>query len=671
MKRRYVAGILTGLCLIMTVASGCGKKDSTNTETGKAESFEMTAEFLERDLNFSYDEESAVKIRLDGNTADVDGENAGECVTVSDNKVTIKKEGTYIVSGNYDNGTLVVDAGDDKVQVVLDGAEINNDSFSCFYVENADKVFLTLAEDSENKFSDGESYEYGSTEEEDSNGAVFAKDDLTINGTGKLEVEGNYKNGIVCKDDLKIVSAYISVNAKNNGIKGKDSLMIKDAEISVTAGNDGMKSDNDSDSEKGFVYIEDGNFNIEAEQDGIQAETGLIICDGTFNIVTGGGSANAQPQSDREQVGYQGMWKEEGYSGETEETSDSDSAKGLKAGVELDILDGKIAVDSKDDALHSNSLMVIENGTLNISTGDDGIHSDSELQIKDGNICIAKSYEGVESAVIRISGGELDITASDDGINAAGGELESDGNKGGKFGGMGGMMETSSGYLYISGGNILIRAEGDGIDTNTDGEMSGGYVVVYGPTNGGNGSLDYGNSFVITGGTLFTAGSADMAVAPTDGTTQNTIFANLSQTFNSGAVVQITSASGEALGEFTPETSFASIVFSDSGLKSDEDYNIVVNGENVATLTMTDTVTSYGSTGGMNGGMSGGMNGGMQGGMNNGQTPPELPDRENGMNNGQTPPEKPDGDNGMNNGMNGGQTPPEKSGGSSNSGSTL
>lgn len=670
MKKRLVTGILAGIFIVTAIATmGCGKKNTTKEEAKETSpaSFTMNAEFSERDLDFSYDEETAVKIALEKDVAQASGDGVEESVQISGGDIKIVKEGTYIVRGTLEEGTIIVDAPDQKVQVVLDNAEISNDDFSCFYVENADKVFLTLAEESKNSFCDGSVYVYTTTERESANAALYAKDDLTINGTGTLEVDGNYENGIICKNDLKIVSAYITVNAEKNGIKGKDSLLIKDAGISVTAGNDGLKADNDTESDKGFVYIESGTFTITAEKDGIQAETGLKICDGDFTITTGGGSVNGEQKDDREQIGYQGKWKEEGYvteTAQTEEAAESDSAKAIKAGVELDILGGNFKIDSKDDGLHSNSLLVIENGNMEIATGDDGIHSDAELQIKAGTIMITKCYEGIESAVIRISGGDIDITASDDGINAAGGELEnSQDQKSGMQGNRGGMMETSSGYLYISGGNILIRAEGDGIDTNTDGFMSGGYVVVYGPSNSGNGSLDYGNSFEVTGGTLFTAGSTGMAVAPTSGTTQNTIFATLTENVQAGAAVQITSESGEVLEEFTPTTVFASIIFSDKRLKTGENYNIVVNGENMATITISDTVTSYGNSGGM-GGMHGGQN---MPDMQNGQNMPGKPDgqgnMEGGQNppdmqNGQNPPEKPDGQSGTN----GGETPPDMPG---------
>lgn len=612
MRKRILSGLLLGTFIITScVAMGCGKEDGTQESTGevKATSFDMAAEFSDRDLDFSYDEKKAVKIELEGATATVSGDNAGSCVKVTDGEISILKEGTYIVSGTLDDGTLIVDAVDQKVQVVLNNANISNDDFSTIYVANADKVFLTLAEGSENVLSDDDEYSFSNADREDADAAIFSKDDLTINGTGKLMVSGNFENGISGKDDLKIVSAYITVNAEKNGIKGKDSLLVKDAEISVTAGNDGIKSDNDTESDKGFVYIESGNFDIVAKNDGIQAETGLKICNGDFSITTGGGSANAETKTDNGQVGYQGMWKEEDIE-ETEveaDTTESDSAKGIKAGIELDILDGNFVIDSKDDALHSDSLLVIENGTMEIATGDDGVHSEAELQITDGTINITKCYEGLESVVIRISGGDIDLTASDDGINAAGGTLESSQsrNGGGMFGGHGGMMETSSGYLYIFGGNIIVKAEGDGLDANTDGEMSGGYVVVYGPSNSGNGSLDYGSTFEVTGGTLFTAGSTGMAMAPSNGTTQNTVFATLSGNAQAGTAVQITTASGQVLGEFTPTTDFASIVFSDERLKTGEEYNIVVNGETYATFTQSDTITYSGNSGGMQGGQEG------------------------------------------------------------------
>jgi hypothetical protein len=211
------------------------------------------------------------------------------------------------------------------------------------------------------------------------------------------------------------------------------------------------------------------------------------------------------------------------------------------------------------------------------------------------------------------------------------------------------MASDSTGYLYITGGNLTIDADGDGIDANTDIEISGGYIVVNGPTNDGNGSLDYGENCVVTGGTLIATGSSGMAVAPTSGTTVNTIFAGF-DTAQAGSQLIITDSSGQEVLNTTPTKSYSSLVYSSDSLKSKETYTITIDGETVLTVTMSDTVTSSGiqsfGGGGMGGGKPDGQNGGMGG---------STPDDQNGGMGGS----KPDDQNG---GMGGG-TPDDQNGG--------
>ena len=230
---------------------------------------DITNLFTERDLRTDYEVTSSVSLD-----------------EVTDSVLEITQEGVYELTGTL-NGQVHVNT-DGKVQIVLNNAEINNTSGSAIYVENAKKVFLTLADNSQNTVSDGSPYTDTSL-----TAAIYSTDDLTINGTGSLTVTGNYQEGITSKDDLTIAGGNITVNAVSNGIKGKDSIAVYDATVQITAGGDGLKSSNDVDEGKGFIYIQNGDFTINAQQDGIQAETELIVTGGTFNITAGNGSANA------------------------------------------------------------------------------------------------------------------------------------------------------------------------------------------------------------------------------------------------------------------------------------------------------------------------------------------------------------------------------------------
>ena len=284
--------------------AGCGKGNndtagtkSTSTETvtlsssghATVSTVDLTeGKYSEEKLDASWDEKSAVKITLNGDSVTADDKN----VEVDGSKVTITGAGTYVLSGTISDGQIVVDSDDkDSVRLVLNGAEITCSNSSAIWVKAGDTI-ITLADGTENTLTDGAEYTTDS-EDDEPKAAVYAKDDLTFNGSGSLTVNGNYKNGIQCKDALKFVSGTYTITAANNGLVGKDSVSIKDGTYTITSGGDGIKSTNTDETDKGYVIIDGGTFTITAEGDGIQAETLLRVNDGDFTITTGGGSENA------------------------------------------------------------------------------------------------------------------------------------------------------------------------------------------------------------------------------------------------------------------------------------------------------------------------------------------------------------------------------------------
>ena len=296
--------------------------------------------FTERDLDVGYDESSAVKINLaddsttvtvgddteadasetdetkadetqadesetDGTKADkseTNGTKADESetdetkaassgVSISGNIITISKEGTYVLSGALSEGQIVVDADSAKVQLVLDNVDITCASSAAIYVKNADKTFITLAEDSENILMN--TAEYEAIDDNNIDAVIFSKDDLTLNGKGTLTINSEYGHGIVSKDDLKLVSGTCNITAKKHALSGKDSVRIATGTYNLTSGKDGIHSENADDDEKGFVYIASGDFTIESTGDGIDASYVVQIDDGDFDITAGGGAENA------------------------------------------------------------------------------------------------------------------------------------------------------------------------------------------------------------------------------------------------------------------------------------------------------------------------------------------------------------------------------------------
>jgi hypothetical protein len=556
-------------------------------------------DFDPEDLDTSLvDADDNTLIQLNGTSITVDGPGA----TADGSNVTINAAGTYQISGTLNDGQITVDTQDDEnVIMILAGVDIASQSSAPIFVANAEKVILTLVAGSQNVVTDGTNYVFAEGEDEP-NAAIFSKDDLTINGEGTLTVNANYNNGIASKDDLKITGGTITVNAANDGIKGRDSLAVKAGLITVVAGADGLQSNNDEDPEKGYVVIEGGTLDITAGLDGVQAETSLLVSGGTLDIITGGGSV---PSAGGGDFGGRGM---ENNANQTEE-----SVKGLKAGVDLTISGGTITISALDDALHSNNTLTINGGDLNVASGDDGVHADAVLTINNGTLNVTESYEGLESQVITINDGAIHLIASDDGINATSG---GGGDMGGGMRGGIGEFGTSDNYVYIHGGYLYMDAGGDGLDSNGNFTMTDGVVIVNGPTNNGNGPLDYMSSFNISGGFLVAVGSAGMAQAPSSDSSQYSVLQILNNVQAAGTMVHIETAAGEDVLTFLPTKEYQSVLISSPELQNNESYVIFTGGNSsgipvdglytdgdytpgtqAASFTITSIVT--GATGGM------------------------------------------------------------------------
>jgi len=558
-KKRFMLMLLT--IILMVVLSFHAAAD-------------VSVNYTKKDLDASYNPATATKINLNANGINTIGTGAH----IDGNTVWITQAGTYLVQGTLANGQLIVNAGDnDDVHIVLNGVNLTSATTAAIYVINADKVILTLAPGTVNIISDSPASTNELEDAGDVNAAIFSKDDLTINGTGKLIVNANYRHGIVSKDDLKIISGIIEVNAIGDGIKGRDMIAIKDGQIVINAQQDGMQSNNDIDPSKGFICIENGLINITAELDGIQAETSLYIKNGSITITSGGGSKVSS------NLPTWGWWGRGGGMSMTASSTDSPSAKGLKAGVSIVIDGGTITIDASDDAVHSNDHITINGGVISISSGDDAIHADSKLTINSGEITISSCYEGLESTSITINGGTIRIAgARDDGINAAGGVDRSAIN--GRIGQNRFMMAEGYGEITITGGYIFVNAEGDGIDSNGDITMTGGTVIVHGPTSNGNAALDYNRSFIIEGGLLVAAGSAGMAMAPDANSNQKSLVITFNTSFPAQEIVHIADSDDlEPIITFKSSKAFQSLVVSSELLQADKQYVVYRGGSHTGT----------------------------------------------------------------------------------------
>ncbi|MBE5765643.1 MAG: carbohydrate-binding domain-containing protein [Clostridiales bacterium] len=567
MKKKYIALVIA---LALMLPSGAQATDW---------------EFSNRDMEGTYDAKDAVYVALSEDNVQISGSGA----SYRDGVIAISDEGTYVFSGTLNGGRIAVEAGKkDKVQIVLNSADIYCEDYAALYIDEADKVFVTLAEGTENRLASGENYALSGDDNTD--GAVFSRADITFNGAGALTVEGNYEHGIVSKDDLTITGGSYTISSVGHGIVGKDCVKIANGAFVIRAGSDGIQSDNDEDAGRGFVYIQNGSFVIESGADGIQAESMLVIENGAFTITTGGGSADySAPETN-------GGWSLFGGWG-TQAKTDTQSAKGIKAGGDLNIAGGTFSLDCLDDGLHAGGNLTVQNGVIDVMTGDDGVHADAELIVNGGNLNVSRSYEGLEGGAVTINGGIINLVSSDDGINSAGGNDAS--GMGGRMGG--GRFDITEGCnITINGGEITIDASGDGIDANDSIYVNGGVTYVNGPTNSGNGALDYAAEAVANGGTMFAAGAAGMATGFSQTSGQGVYFAGVSA--EAGQLVEIADEEGKVLASFVPEKAFQSLAATAPGMIPGGNYVILVDGEEAS--------ASAGSGFGMPGGNFGGFGGG-------------------------------------------------------------
>lgn len=549
-----------------------------------------------------YTTANATLVTLTDSSATAKGKYTGYEIDGTD--VSITAAGTYVFSGDCDNGSITVKKGVTGVTIVLNGLTLTNDDSAAITLNKTAEASLIAAAGTTNTVADTE----GSNDE---NAAIKVKSGaaLAIGGTGTLTVDGNAKNGIKGAADavITVAEGKLNINAADDGLSCDDELNITGGTLSITAGGDAVKAspdtgENPDTTSLGNVTISGGTLTLSAAEDGIQADGDLTISGGTFHVKTNGGHTTAL-------------------------TDDSASCKGFKAGKTLTVTGGTLTVDSADDALHASTDVTISGGTLTLATGDDGVHADNDLVIgtkgasstSTPRINITASYEGLEGTTVTVYSGDIDVAASDDGVNAASSTLG----------------ERSDKYaINIAGGDLYIDAGSDGLDSNNDINITGGKVEVYGADAMMDAAIDYDGTFTLSGGTLFGAGmepsagtqayiavgetspSGGMGGGPrgqgggqgmtppgdangTNSTTRPTkpsggnmnggqqggAPANRESALGikEGSVITVQDSSGKTLYTATARGSMSSVIFSSADIKEGETYTVLVDGTSVGT----------------------------------------------------------------------------------------
>lgn len=572
MSSRNLAGRVCAAGLAATLFSlplaACSRASAATSRSAQSEGsaasseLETDAEHLisvadivtDRDLEGTWEEDGATKISLSDGGCAVDGAGA----VADGTTVTITAGGTYVLAGQISAGQVVVNADGEKVQLVLDGVSVTSSDSAAILVRAAKKVWLTLADGIQNELATSGSF--AEDNEYSIDGAVWCKSDLTINGTGVLKASSAEGHGIVCKDELALVSGDVEVEAARHAAQAQDAVCVVAGTWSLTAGTDGIHCGDDDDAEKGSVLIVGGTVSIDAGSDGVDAA----------------------------------------------------------------------------------NVLEVDGGEIAVSAADDGLHSERALQVDGGTVTVAKSYEGLEGSTVTVNGGVIDVTSSDDGVNAAGeptgdssaeatgvgasgpeavGEQpeaaanggqaptgdgqapegadaqaptgaggQATADAGGQAPGAGGGMDyDSTAQVTINGGKLTIQAGGDGIDSNGDLTVTGGETYVFGPTSDGDGSLDFAGTGTVTGGVVMCAGSSGMAQNFGDASTQGSMLVSVSG--QAVDAIQLADEDGNVLASCEARTSYSCVLVSAPGIESGKSYTLTC-GETSSEITLDGLIYS-------------------------------------------------------------------------------
>lgn len=520
---------------------------STNVKSG--EKLDDDTHYSEQDLSWDTSSETAI---------DLSNPTATDGVTVEDGTLTITKAGTYKLSGEYQGQIKVETADSDAVRLVLDNANITNSSGAALNVVNADEVILYSASGTTNTISDGA--DYTATGEGDPDAVVYSKADLTIAGEGTLKVNGNHEDGIHTSDGLVIASGTLEVNAANTGIKGKDYVDILGGTINVTAQQDGIKSTNDTDEGQGWTRLSNGTVTVNAGDDGFKASRVVEISGGSLTV----------EQSD----------------------------EGIEAQY-INVSGGNVNVTSADDGMNASLKTSDSESTDSSANTSDAANQQQNNQQQgslpggqqSGTSGTAQQQNNTQNQSNQnmgqppaMPGGNAQDGTSQNGTTGTGQQGMGQPPQGGMPGGGGGTFEVVDAAINVSGGNITVNAEGDGIDSNGVTTLSGGTLIVNGPSQGGNAALDTNGDLLLNGATVLSGSTADMFEAPSTNSTSGYLKLTNSSGFEQGSTVQVADSSGKVVANYKVTKSNVQLVLVSS--------SSIVKGQSYTVYTTTSAVDS-------------------------------------------------------------------------------
>lgn len=593
MKKRILkvlAVTIIAICSFLLVAC-----NSENYKSGRLKKTTAVAPIVYDVSEKESAVEKAATVDLSVLSKDV---NADGATVLSNDVTTITSAGSYILTGAYAGITVSV-GNDETAHLFLNNATISGGAGIA--ISNTNKkstLIITACENTENEVA---------SKGDDAN-AIHVKGTLKINGTGTIKVSAK-KNGIKVSKGLSIADSTINLTAGNHALSAR---FIEAANVRInvlSAGKDALNAECDDETQEftldeGYVSLKNSKIIASVSGDGIQADTFVYITGGSVDIKTAATfvsyGAESMATYDLSEDDFRYIKSGDTYKKIDDVASKGaryamiQSAKGIKCGeikYEIDgteyavtknsnyfiVIDGaRVKINSSDDAIHTNSgNVLIKGGTLDLTTLDDGIHADELVKIDGGEITVNGSYEGIEGAYVEIGGGTIYITASDDGINAASDD------------------ESVNEHIIISGGTITVDASGDGLDSNGTIYVSGGTLIVYGPTTGADTGLDADGGILIDGGNVFVASSKEMLEIPASNSKSNVLVYGVN-TVQAGSEIILTNADGGEMVRITLKKQAQAIILSTPELATNGTYSLYADENLLASFSVTETITAIG-----------------------------------------------------------------------------
>ena len=538
----------------------------------------LQIEYTDADCGAADENAAPVFLEDGGSTAAADG------VDVSGNTVTITDAGTYRISGTLSDGCVCVEAGSgDTVHLILAGADITCSTCPPIYILSAGSVIITPEDGTENTVT--------STVSDGLASAIYSACDLSFTGSGTLNAVSGNGIGVNGKACIYIAGGNYTVSADSVGIKAKYGVYVTGGSLSLTSGKDGIHTTGFGRADGswlGAVCLQGGCITIDSAGDAVSAGSVLCVSGGELHIVSGGGSTEPAVNS----------FGPGGASGEQADSSDDESAKGLKAETGVLICGGTITADCADDAVHSDGDVTITGGTLTLLSSDDGILGDRSVNIEGGSITVGRCSEGLEAHYITIDDGTVIVTAADDGVNANAGSNP--------IAVLGKLLETeiagTGGRLIINGGTLTVTASGDGLDANGSIVQTGGTVTVNCTSNGADGALDFDGVFRMTGGQLAAFGNSGMMLETITVRKSTVCCVTVGADVSAGSAVSVSDALGRELLTVISSAQASSLVLAADTLTADEEITVSVDGTEIGSGVLSDESAQIGTLSASGGG---------------------------------------------------------------------